>query len=402
MMKIKGTNAEAIVFTDVVEYDAIDQIKTLCNQDFIEGSKVRVMPDVHVGVGCTVGFTMTIMDKIVPNFVGVDIGCGMETIEISDKHIELQKLDKLIYEKIPYGRNIRKTYHKFADKIDLAQIKCTNEARLNIGRAYSSLGTLGGGNHFIEAGKDEEGKIYITIHSGSRHLGLQVAKYYQDLAFKRLNKNSKKDIENRIKELKKLGRQTEIEQEIQNMKRENNSHIPRDLSYLQGQDMKDYLHDMKIVQEFAKLNRMAMMEEIVKGMKLRVKDRFTTIHNYIDTDKNILRKGAVSAQEGEKILIPINMRDGSLICIGKGNKDWNYSAPHGAGRLKSRRAAKESFTLSEFKKQMEGIYTTTVGKGTLDECPMAYKPMQSIVENISDTVDIIKRIVPIYNFKAEE
>lgn len=402
MINIKGTNAEAIVYTDVIEYDAIEQIKRLCSQDFAQGAQIRVMPDVHVGAGCTIGFTMTITDKIVPNLVGVDIGCGMETIEIKDKNIELQKLDKLIHNNIPSGRNVRNTYHKLSDDIDLTQIKCINEAKIKISRSYLSLGSLGGGNHFIEAGKDEEGKIFITIHSGSRHLGLQVANYYQELAFKRLNKNSKKDIKEMIEKLKKEGRDKEIEQEIRNIKEQNICTIPKDLAYLEGEDMKDYLHDMKIVQEFAKLNRIEMMEEIIKGMKLKVVDRFTTIHNYIDTDMNILRKGAVSAKKGEKLLIPINMRDGSIICIGKGNEQWNYSAPHGAGRLKSRKDAKESFTVSEFKKQMKGIYTTTIVQNTLDECPMAYKPMQSIINNISDTVDIIKRIVPIYNFKAEE
>lgn len=400
MIKVKGKKSESLIYTDMVESEAIEQVRRLCDYDFTEGSNIRVMPDVHVGKGCTIGFTMTITDKIVPNLVGVDIGCGMETVEISNKNIELQKLDKLIYEKIPYGKNIRDEAHKFADDVCLEDLKCLKEGNISLSRAYKSLGTLGGGNHFIEVAKDDEGRIYVVIHSGSRHLGVQVAEYYQELAFKRLNKNSKKDIEEKIKELKKLGRQKEIEIEIKKMKSENKSEIPRELSYLEDEDMKNYLHDMKIVQEFARLNRIAMIDELIRGMKLKVVDRFTTIHNYIDTKNNILRKGAVSAQEGEKLLIPINMRDGSLICMGKGNKEWNYSAPHGAGRLKSRSGAKSSFTLSEFKKQMQGIYTTTVSQDTLDECPMAYKPIESILENISDTVDVIKRIKPIYNFKG--
>lgn len=402
MIKIKGNKAEAIIYTDVVESGAIDQIKRLCTQDFVEGAKIRIMPDVHVGAGCTIGFTMTVQDKIVPNLVGVDIGCGMETIEITNTHIEWQQLDKVIRENIPFGKQIRKMPHRFTREVELEKLKSVRGGKLNLHRAYHSLGSLGGGNHFIEAAKDEEGTIFVTIHSGSRHLGKQVAEYYQDLAFQTLNRHSPKDIQARIKQLKKEGREKEIEAEIQEMKAENRSHIPRDLAYLEGEGMADYLHDMKIVQEFARWNRLAMMDELIRGMKFKVVDRFTTIHNYIDTDRGILRKGAVSAQAGEKLLIPINMRDGSLICAGKGNEEWNFSAPHGAGRLTSRSVAKETFTLTEFKKAMEGIYTTTVGQGTLDECPMAYKPIESIVENIGDTVDIVKHIKPIYNFKAEE
>lgn len=402
MITVKGKKSEGIVYANLVEEDAIKQIERLCDQDFTQGATIRVMPDVHVGAGCTIGFTMTITDKVVPNLVGVDIGCGMETIHLKNKHIELQQLDKLIYEKIPSGKNVRKSKHPMMEEIDLSALRCKEDARLNLRRAELSLGTLGGGNHFIEAGKDEDGELYITIHSGSRNLGHQVAQYYQELAYRRLNKNSSEDIRAKIKELKESGREQDIEIEIQKMKAQNLTDVPKDLAYLEGEDMENYLHDMKIIQEFARWNRIAMMDEIIRGMKLKVSDRFTTIHNYIDTENLILRKGAVSAQAGEKLLIPINMRDGSLICIGKGNKEWNFSAPHGAGRLKSRKGAKESFTVSEFKKQMEGIYTTSVNQDTLDECPMAYKPMEAITEHIGESVDIIKRIVPIYNFKAKE
>lgn len=373
MKIIEGQFNTARVFTDLIEDAAIEQIKTLCDLEYTKGSKIRIMPDVHVGAGCSIGTTMTIRDKVVPNLVGVDIGCGMETVQIKNSHLELRKLDKLIYEKIPSAFNIRKTAHKYNDQIDLSKLKCNKEGKnkINIARAILSLGTLGGGNHFIEASKDEDGSIYIVIHSGSRHLGLQVANFYQDQAYKALNEEIKRQ-------------------------------IPKSLAYVSEKLMEDYIHDMKIVQEFARLNRKAMMDEIIKGMKLKVVEEFTTIHNYIDIENMILRKGAVSAQKGEKLLVPINMRDGSLICIGKGNPDWNYSAPHGAGRLMSRNQAKSSFTLSDFKKEMDGIYTTSVNNETLDECPMAYKGMDDIINNIGDTAEIIKIIKPIYNFKAGE
>lgn len=399
-MLIEGKHNTAKVFTDIIEESAIQQIKLLCDQEFTKGSKIRIMPDVHTGAGCTIGTTMTIKDCIVPNLVGVDIGCGMEVVKIKNSYIELEKLDKLIHSKIPAGFNIRKTPHKYADSIDLEKLRCKDEGKINLDR--KSIGTLGGGNHFIEAGKDEAGQIYIVIHSGSRHLGNEVAKFYQDQAYKSLNKNTSADIERLIAEYKAAGRQKEIQSAIAALRAQVLTDIPKSLAYVSGQLMEDYLHDMELVQRFAYLNRKAMMEEIIKGMKLKIEDQFTTIHNYIDTTNMILRKGAVSAQKGEKLLIPINMRDGSLICIGKGNEDWNYSAPHGAGRLMSRNVAKNSFTVSEFKKEMKGIYTTTINKDTLDECPMAYKRMEDIVNNIQDTVEIVNRIKPIYNFKAAE
>ncbi|WP_462424588.1 RtcB family protein [Fusobacterium ulcerans] len=398
--EITGKYNTAKVFTNVIENEAVEQIKTLCNQEFITGSKIRIMPDVHSGAGCTIGTTMTITDKVIPNLVGVDIGCGMETVMITDKEIDLEKLDKLIYEKIPSGHNIRKIPHELINEIDLNQLKCTGHVKMD--RAIRSIGTLGGGNHFIEAGKDEEGNIYITVHSGSRHLGLEVANYYQKMGYKALNKVSDIDIEKIIEQLKSEGREKEINKTIKEIKKQIITDIPQALAYVSEELFGDYIHDMKLIQKFAVLNRKAMMDEIIKGLGTEVAEEFTTIHNYIDTDIMILRKGAVSAKEGEKLLIPINMRDGSLICIGKGNEDWNYSAPHGAGRLMSRTKAKKTFELKNFKKEMEGIYTTSVSKDTLDECPMAYKAMEDIIKNIGDTVDIIKRIIPIYNFKAGE
>ena len=356
------------------------------------------MPDIHAGAGCTIGTTMTITDKVVPNMVGVDIGCGMETIRIRESHIEMQKLDKLIYERIPSGFNIREKTHRYFDEINIEDLFCYQY--IDTRRAEKSLGTLGGGNHFIEADKDPEGNIYIVVHSGSRHLGLEVANYYQEEGYKALNGSSKKDIEDLIASLKAQGREREIQKSIAALKNTKRTSIPRQLAYVSGQLFEQYIHDMKIVQAYAQLNRQAMMDEIVKGMKLHVTEQFTTIHNYIDTENMIVRKGAVSARKGEKLLIPINMRDGSLICEGKGNDEWNQSAPHGAGRLMSRSAARESFTVSEFKDQMEGVYTTSVNKDTLDECPMAYKGMRDIVDNIEDTAFVRQIIKPIYNFKA--
>lgn len=400
MIEIKGSFTSAKVFTETIEEVAIAQIKQLCDMSYTVGSKIRIMPDVHAGAGCTIGTTMTISDKIVPNLVGVDIGCGMETMRIENKHIELEKLDKLIYEKIPSGMNVRKSPHKYNDEIDLTDLRCYKEIHEH--RAIHSIGTLGGGNHFIEADKDDEGNIYIVIHSGSRHLGNEVAKLYQDMGFKRLNGNDKRALDNLITEYKAAGRDKEIQSAIKELKKQVLTNIPLSLAYVSDDLFEDYIHDMQIVQHFATLNRKAMADEIIRGMKLNVAEQFTTIHNYIDSENMILRKGAVSAKHGEKLLIPINMRDGSLICLGKGNEDWNFSAPHGAGRIMSRTQAKSTFTVSEFKKQMKDIYTTSVNKETLDECPMAYKDMTEIVMNIAPTADILKIIKPIYNYKASD
>lgn len=398
MIILNGKYNSAKVFTEIIDEGAIAQIIELCNQPISENSSIRIMPDVHAGAGCTIGTTMTVSDKIIPNLVGVDIGCGMETIRLKEKHIEVQKLDKLIYEKIPSGFEIRRKAHRYIEKIDLTKLYCYKH--IDPLRAEMSIGTLGGGNHFIEADKGSDGSIYIVIHSGSRHLGVETAKYYQNEAYRRLNNSSEKEVNELIERLKAEGKEKQIQSEIKKLTSTKHTNVPKHLAYCEGELFEQYIHDMKIVQQFAFLNRQAMMNEIIKGMGFHVTERFSTIHNYIDTDKMILRKGAVSAESGEKLLIPVNMRDGSLICTGKGNPDWNCSAPHGAGRLMSRSQAKESFTVSEFKKQMKGIYTTSVNQQTLDECPMAYKSIEDIVDNIGDTVEINDIIKPIYNFKA--
>lgn len=400
MIILNGKYNTAKVFTDVIDENAISQIITLCNQPVSQGAKIRIMPDVHAGAGCTIGTTMTVTDKAIPNLVGVDIGCGMETVKLKEKHIELQQLDKLIYRAIPSGFSIRKKPHRYIEKVNLAELYCIEH--VNLERAELSMGTLGGGNHFIEADKGTDGSIYIVIHSGSRHLGVETAKYYQEEAYRRLNRSSRKEVDELVARLKAEGKSKQIESEVKKLKNTKTTDIPKPLAYTDGELFEQYIHDMKIVQEFARLNRLAMMDEIIKGMGLHVVEQFTTIHNYIDTESMILRKGAVSAKEGEKLLIPINMRDGSLICTGKGNPDWNYSAPHGAGRIMSRSQAKQSFTVSEYKKQMKGIYTTSVNAGTLDECPMVYKSMNDILDNIGDTAEVNEIIRPVYNFKAGE
>lgn len=400
MIEVKGTYNTAKVFAGTLEPTAEEQIRRLCDMEFAARAKIRIMPDVHAGAGCTIGTTMTVTDRAVPNLVGVDIGCGMETVRIKGNKTPFDKLDKLIRAKIPVGMEVRETPHKFADQIDLHELRCRR--KINLDRALRSIGTLGGGNHFIEVNVDEEGSRYLVVHSGSRHLGTEVATLYQTLGFDQLNGRDPAQIEALIRRYHEEGRAAEIESAIKALKSGNRTRIPRELAYVEGEAFEDYLHDMKLVQQFAALNRKAMVHELVRGMKWEVEDSFTTVHNYIDTERRILRKGAVSAQAGEPLLIPMNMRDGSLICVGKGNEDWNYSAPHGAGRLMSRGEARKKLTVSEFKKQMKGIYTTTVGEGTLDESPMAYKRMDEILANLGPTADIIKVIKPLYNFKAAE
>ena len=404
MKLVEGKYNTAKVFTDVVEEKSLQQIKTLCDQEFTSGAKIRLMPDVHAGAGCTIGTTMTIKDKIVPNLVGVDIGCGMETLMIHKDseaavNFDPAKLDKVIRKNIPSGFDIRKFQHNFVEEVEWDKIKGT----YNKHRAKMSLGTLGGGNHFIEADKDEDGNLYIVVHSGSRHAGLEIAEYYQEMAWKQLNGRTKADIDAMICKLKEEGRQSEIEAQMAVMNKQIKTLVPKDLAFVSGYLFDDYINDMRIMQHFAMLNRKAMVNTISIGLHLKeeeIVDQFTTIHNYIDTENMILRKGAVSAQQGEKLLIPINMRDGSLICIGKGNEDWNCSAPHGAGRVMSRTQARKGLSMDEFKAEMSGIWSSTVTKGTLDEAPMAYKTMDDIVANIGPTADIVNVIKPIYNFKA--
>ena len=394
MIEVKGKYNIAKVFNDTVETSAIRQIEHLLNQEFLADSKIRIMPDVHAGKGCPIGTTMTVTDKVVPNLVGVDIGCGMETAMLKDKRIELGQLDKAIHQYIPAGFKVRQSLHHMAEEIDLSALRCAKHVDTN--RAYLSIGTLGGGNHFIELGKDEDGILYLVVHSGSRNIGKQVCDYYQNAAAEKLKDNGAAAL---ITELKKQGRESEIETKLN---KPSGRKFDRVLAFAQGTLFDDYLHDMGVIQRYAVLNRKAMVKELEKRIKFKIIDQFTTTHNYIDLDTMVLRKGAISAQKGEKVLIPMNMRDGSLICIGKGNDDWNCSAPHGAGRLMSRTAAKESFTLNQFKKSMDGIYSSTINAGTLDEAPFAYKPMEEIIANIGDTVEIVKTIKPLYNFKAAE
>lgn len=400
MIEINGKFNSARCFTNNLESSAYEQIQAVCDQEAFAGSKIRIMPDVHAGKGCTIGTTMTIIDKVVPGMVGVDIGCGMETVCIAEKEVNFDRIDKVIRKYIPCGRDVRKIPHKLNDEIDLTQLRCARD--INIDRARHSIGTLGGGNHFIEVDKDEYGNVYIVVHSGSRHLGTEVAEFYQNEGRKAMWGGAKHQIQELIVKLKEEGRFTEIQTEVEKLKSEHPINIPKDLAYVEGKLFEDYIHDMKIVQKFATLNRKAMMDVIMVGMRFTKVEEFTTVHNYIDTDAMILRKGSVSAKKEEKLLIPINMRDGSLICIGKGNEDWNFSAPHGAGRLMSRSEAFERLTMDEYQKEMQGIYSTCVNTATLDESPMAYKSMDEIVEQIQPTAEIVARIKPIYNFKASE
>lgn len=370
MIEIVGQWNTAICYTNQLEQQAAEQIRAVCNQRAFADSKIRIMPDVHAGIGCTIGTTMTITDKIVPGMVGVDIGCGMETVRLAEKKLDFAALDALIRRKIPSGQAVRTAAHKLSKEIDLGQLRC--KAYVDLDRAQKSIGTLGGGNHFIEVDRGEDDALYLVVHSGSRHLGNEVARYYQNAAAKSL------------KDHREMG------------------FIPKDLAYVQGQLFENYIHDMRITQRFAALNRKAMLDVILSGMGLTAEEQFTTIHNYIDTNNMILRKGSVSAQAGEKLLIPINMRDGSLICVGKGNPGWNCSAPHGAGRLMSRKDAVASLNLEEYRRQMDGIYTSCISRSTLDEAPMAYKSMEEILSQIGPTVEVLQQIRPVYNFKAGE
>ena len=400
MIKVQGTHNTAICYTNELESASFEQIKTLCDRTEFADCKIRIMPDVHAGMGCTIGTTMTITDKIVPGMVGVDIGCGMETVKIAEKKVDYAALDALIRRSIPSGFEVRKKHHSLNNEIDLTKLKIANEVKLE--RARCSIGTLGGGNHFIEVGRSQNGELYIIVHSGSRHLGTEVANYYQDEAYRSLCGNSKMQIDKAIAALKAEGQQNEIFEAIKELKQRTNHGYPKALSYVSGPLFDDYMHDMKLTQHFATLNRKAMTDVILQGMNLTETDRFTTIHNYIDTETMILRKGAVSAKSGERLLIPINMRDGSLICIGHGNDDWNQSAPHGAGRLMSRSAAFKKLSLDDFKAEMSNIFTTSVSRHTLDEAPMAYKSIDEIISHITPTAKIVERLRPEYNFKASE
>ena len=402
MLEIKGKVNTAICYASVIENDAIEQIQRMCDYEFTAGSKVRIMPDVHAGKGCTIGTTMTVIDKAVPNVVGVDIGCGMYTVNLGNIEIDFEKLDEVCHF-IPSGMNVWQGRH---ENFDLQKLRCFRELK-DSRRLERSLGTLGGGNHFVEVDKASDGTKYLVIHTGSRNLGTQVAEIYQKLAVD-LNRGMEDYFEQRneiIRTYKEQGRRSEIQaalKEIAWKKANGPTSIPEDLCYLYGKYFDDYLADVEICQQFAKRNREIIAEIILEKCGLTAIDAFHTIHNYIDTEEMILRKGAIAAHKGEKVLIPINMRDGSVLAVGKGNPEWNYSAPHGAGRVMSRAGARKSLSLDEYQKEMEGIYTTSVNEYTLDEAPMAYKSLNDIIDIIGESVDVIEVLKPIYNFKASE
>lgn len=423
------------IFTNNIEQEATNQINKLLDQEVFKDSKIRIMPDVHAGKGCVIGFTGDLGNKVIPNIVGVDIGCGMLCVELGNIDLDLERLDKIIREYVPSGMNVHENQrYKF---LELEQLYCYKLLKNKDNWLEKSMGTLGGGNHFIEIDIDENNNKYLVIHTGSRNLGKQVAEYYQELANQLCNYNIgeyKEKQQELIKKYKEQGKKQEIQSALMELKEKyktDHKKIPKDLAYLEGQYREDYLHDMKICQEFAKDNRLCIAKQILcnyfqlpyyegyKSVRLREKAMsicdwytqdmierdfwyFETIHNYISFEDNIVRKGAISAKKGEMVLIPMNMRDGCIIGIGKGNDDWNCSAPHGAGRIMSRIKAKETFNLEEYKESMKNIYTTSVNENTIDEAPFVYKPMQEIINNIGDTVDIIKIIKPIYNFKSDE
>ena len=398
MFEIVGKKNTAVCYAKVVEDEAIEQIRRMCDYDCTVGSRIRIMPDVHSGKGCTIGTTMTVVDRVVPNVVGVDIGCGMYTVELGKGDIDLAAVDEAAHY-IPSGRNV---WEGRQDKFDLTELNCYRELK-DTKRLVRSLGTLGGGNHFIEIDEAADGTKYLVIHSGSRNLGKQVAEYYQRLAtnLDRGYGEYMKAREELISSYKEQGRKSEIKAALKELKwAAKESENPQDLCYLTGEHLEHYLRDVEICQAFARRNREIMAKMLMERVGLTGGEAFHTIHNYIDTKEMILRKGAISAREGEKVLIPINMRDGSVLAVGRGNPEWNYSAPHGAGRIMSRTTAKNSLSLEEYKEAMKGVYTTSVNAATLDEAPMAYKSLEDIIDVIRDSVDVIDVMKPVYNFKA--
>ena len=402
MLEIKGKVNTAICYATVIEEEAINQIRRMCDYEFTQGAKVRIMPDVHAGKGCTIGTTMTVIDKAVPNVVGVDIGCGMYTVNLGNIEIDFEKLDEACHF-VPSGMNV---WQGRQEHFDLERLRCFRELK-DSKRLERSLGTLGGGNHFIEIDQAVDGTKYLVIHTGSRNLGKQVAEIYQNLAID-LNRGMEEYFQKRdeiIKTYKEQGRRKEIQTALKELAKEYEIgplSVPEDLCFLHGKYFDDYLADVEICQQFAKRNRELIAEVLLNRCGLTAKDAFHTIHNYIDTDEMILRKGAIAAHKGERVLIPINMRDGSVLAVGKGNLEWNFSAPHGAGRVMSRAGARKALSMEEYKKQMEGIYTTSVNEDTLDEAPMAYKSLEDIIGVIGESVEIIEVLKPIYNFKASE
>ena len=402
MFEIKGKVNTAICYAQVVEDEAIEQVRRMCDYDLTAGSKVRIMPDVHSGKGCTIGTTMTIIDKACPNIVGVDIGCGMYTVVLKDKELDFAKIDEACHY-IPSGKCVWEGRKK---RFDLTDLRCYRSLK-DSKRLERSLGTLGGGNHFIEIDKGNDGTYYLIIHSGSRNLGKQVAEIYQQIAID-LHMGKEKYFKRRdeiIRTYKEEGRKAEIQNALKELKESFEAQallIPEDICWLYGSFLEDYLYDVKICQQFAKRSRELMAEIIIDRVGLTAGEGFHTIHNYIDTEEMILRKGAIAAHDGEKVLIPINMRDGSVLAIGKGNPEWNYSAPHGAGRLMSRTKAKESLDMEEYKAEMSGVYSTSVNEATLDESPMAYKSLDDIIDVIKETVNIVDIMKPVFNFKASD
>jgi len=398
MFEIKGKVNNALCYAKVVEDEAIEQIKRMCDYEFTAGSRIRIMPDVHAGKGCTIGTTMTIVDKAVPNIVGVDIGCGMYTVNLGKVDIDFAKLDEAAHF-VPSGKDV---WEGRQEKFDLQDLKCYRSLK-DTKRLERSLGTLGGGNHFIEVDEAADGTKYLVIHTGSRNLGKQVAEIYQQLAVD-LNKGKETYFQEReaiIREYKAAGRRKEIQDALKKISwNARETTMPEDLCYLYGQYLEDYLYDVEICQEFARRNREKIAEVLLAWTGMTGSDGFHTVHNYIDTGEMILRKGAIAAHAGEKVLIPINMKDGSVLAVGKGNPEWNYSAPHGAGRLMSRRTAKEKLSMEQYRELMKGIYTTSVSEETLDEAPMAYKSLEDIIDVIRESVEVIDILKPIYNFKA--
>ncbi|MBF1689236.1 MAG: RtcB family protein [Selenomonas sp.] len=399
-MEIRGRCGVAIAYVKVIEEAAVEQIRRMCDYEFTKGASVRIMPDVHFGKGCTIGTTMTVRDKVVPNLVGVDIGCGMYTVDLGREEIDLARFDEAAHF-VPSGRNI---WEGRQEKFDLLALRCYRALK-DTKRIARSLGTLGGGNHFIEIDRSADGMNYLVIHTGSRNLGKQVAEYYQNIA---IDLSHGKDELFRAKNelicrYKAEGRRSELQEALKELNRafrEKETEIPADLAFLYGSYLEDYLHDIEICQNFARRNREVIAHVLLERTSLTAGEAFHTIHNYIDTEERILRKGAIAAHAGERVLIPINMRDGSILAVGRGDPDWNWSAPHGAGRLMSRSAARENLSMDEFRATMAGVYTTAVNENTLDEAPMAYKALSDILGIIEDSVDVIEVLKPIYNFKA--
>ncbi len=405
MVKIKGRFADALIYAKTVEDSALEQIELLCSQEFVKDAKIRIMPDVHAGTGCVIGFTADLGEMVIPNIVGVDIGCGMLCVKLGRIDIDFEKLDNIIRQYVPCGKDVNEG--RIVRYPKLQKMHCYRSLK-DSKRIERSIGSLGGGNHFIEIDVDECGCKYLVIHTGSRNLGKQVAEYYQKMAYDILCGKDKLFEEQKriIEEYKAAGRRTEIQDVIKKLKSEfkaKTTSVPKELCYLTGEYRKMYLDDMAVCQEFATLNRNTIANIILSnyfGRDIEMFEAFETIHNYIDLESNIIRKGAVSAKNGEMLLIPINMRDGSLICIGKGNEDWNCSAPHGAGRLLSRGSAKEILSIEEYQNEMKGVFSTCIAESTLDESPMAYKNKEEIVSEITPTAEIVSQIKPVYNFKA--